>query len=232
MIDPDDYIDTVSVTINGSHDDIFDDFNWYANNEYGKIEVNDAPRFFREHGYGPTPQNSDLVKNNWYYIPTLSFQNGTTYRELCDTIGISEQKCRQGYPHVDLDELFDVSVDYSAYYNVKRTLVGGRESFGYTVTRESDGCIQKRTYRAKSNRRRKIKIMVLALNSDECVPIVTVKNVNRSKSSYPTCIQRTYVNFISKGIPARNTASRSGQEFIPGVYTVTLPWRKRRHQLI
>ncbi len=53
---------------------------------------------------------------------------------------ISEQECRQVYPDVDLDELIDVTVDYSAYYNVKRTLVGGRESFGYTVTREPEQC--------------------------------------------------------------------------------------------
>ena len=216
LIDPDDYIDTVSVTINGSHDDIFDDFDWYANREdYANIEVNDAPRFYREHGYGPTPQNSDLVKNNLYYIPHLSFQNGTTYRELCDSIGVSEQKCRQGYPHVDLDELFDVTVDYSAYYNVKRTLVGGRESFGYTVTRESDGCIQKRTYRTKSNRRRKIKIMVLALNSDECVPIVTVKNVTRSNVIISNLYSEDIREFYIEGYP--------GEEYSIQIWTGVYP---------
>jgi len=216
LIDPDDYIDTVSVTINGSHDDIFSDFDWYANNEYGKIEVNDAPRFYREHGYGPTPQNSDLVKNNWYYIPTLSFQNGTTYREVCDMVGFSEQKCRQEFPNVDLDELIDVTVDYSAYYNVKRTLVGGRESFGYTVTREPDRCIQKRTYRAKSNRKRKIKIMVLALNSDECVPIVTVQNVNRSSVSISNLYSEDIREFYIEGYPGEEYSIQIWNGIYPG----------------
>jgi hypothetical protein len=156
------------------------------------------------------------VKNNLYYIPALSFQNGTTYREICDMMFISEQECSQVYPNVDLDELIDVTVDYSAYYNVKRRLVGGRETFGYTVTREPEGCIQKRTYRAKSNRQRKIKIMVLALNSDECVPIVTVKNVNRSNVIISNLYSEDIREFYIEGYPGEEYSIQIWTGIYPG----------------
>jgi hypothetical protein len=63
---------------------------------------------------------------------------------------------------------------YNAYLNVKRTSVGGWETFGYTVKAKGGASKQTHTYKAKSSRRSTIKGSVVALNSKGTVPYVTL----------------------------------------------------------
>jgi hypothetical protein len=66
---------------------------------------------------------------------------------------------------------------YMVYYNVKRVLAGGRETFGYTVKSDSDSLLQTRTYKAKSRgRNEKIKVSICALNTEQ-VPFVWMSKI-------------------------------------------------------
>jgi hypothetical protein len=66
---------------------------------------------------------------------------------------------------------------YMVYYNVKRVLAGGRETFGYTVKSDSGSLLQTRTYKAKSRgRNEKIKVSVCALNTEQ-VPFVWMSKI-------------------------------------------------------
>ncbi|MBA7656203.1 hypothetical protein ES703_64118 [subsurface metagenome] len=66
---------------------------------------------------------------------------------------------------------------YMVYYNVKRVLVGGRETFGYTVKSDSDSFMQTRIYKAKSRgRNKKIKVSICALNTEQ-VPFVWLSKI-------------------------------------------------------
>jgi hypothetical protein len=204
-LDPDDYIDTLAVTIDGSFDDIFEDADWgLGPRNYVQIRVEQAEQYHREHGYGPTAENSDLVKGGFFYQPALKFQRFFNYREFCERLGWDGQdpaQCKNllrmfyGRNINDIDER-RITVDYTAYYNVKRRLEGGRETFGYTVT--PDDTTQYRTYTAKSHAGRKIKVSVVALNSAEVVPIVNVYNPKRSSAAnsnaYSENIREFYVD--------------------------------------
>jgi hypothetical protein len=204
-LDPDDYIDTLAVTINASFDDIFDDADWgLGPDNYVQIRVNQAQPYYEEHGYGPTAENSDLVKGGFYFQPALKFQRYYTYREFCERLGWTSEDpatCKhllKQFYHRDIDDIEEpqIIVDYTAYYNVKRKLEGGRETFGYTVT--PDDSLQYRTYTAKSHAGRKIKVSVVALNSEDVVPIVTVSNKRRSSAAnsnaYSENIREFYVD--------------------------------------
>ncbi len=201
-MDPDDYIDTVAVTINGSFDDIFNDADWGI--RHGVVLPKDkADKFYRDHGYGPTSENSDLVKGSYYHVPGLSFKRMYTFREVCEKLGWNGEdpnECKNAlrpmYGNIDDINRPHITADYTAFYNVKRKLAGGRETFGYTVRPEAS--IQYRTYTAKSRHGRKIKVSVIALNSDEVVPIVTVSSKDRTgvanSNAYSDDIREFYID--------------------------------------
>jgi len=129
IIDPDDHIQTRSITIKGSFDDIFQDASW--GDYYSSASVGGIPS-----GSGPTSGNSSLIRGNRYVQPVLRFEGA--------------------------------DAKYRVYYNVKRTLVGGRETFGYTVKASPDPTwSQTRTYFAKSRSyNKKIKVSYCVLNAD------------------------------------------------------------------
>jgi hypothetical protein len=69
------------------------------------------------------------------------------------------------------------NAEYKVYYNVKRTLVGGRETFGYTLKSDSSSFKQTRVYKAKSRgRNKKIKVSICALNTEQ-VPFVWLSKI-------------------------------------------------------
>ena len=89
--------------------------------------------------------------------------------------------------------------EYQAYYNVKRTLVGGRETFGFTTGGGTDNnYIQTRTYKSKSHsRRQKIKVSYCTLNNDGS-PLITLteKNGRASGTNLGMSEPEFYVNSI------------------------------------
>jgi hypothetical protein len=231
FLDPDDFIATVSTTIDRSNADVYNDADWDFRHGYG-IPLNKADQYYREHGYGPTPDNHSLMRGDRFDVPALKFLktfswNGmcakwgydttqpdqkvacqNTFRQLCYVSsplamsglgGMAE--CEQKIATWDswaYDET--IKVDYTAFYTVKRDRVGGRETFGYTVHPEAESCIQKRTYRARSNDH--IKVSVAALNSAEILPVVTVRSVNpkhtgiAASNAYAENIHEFYIEAI------------------------------------
>ncbi len=89
--------------------------------------------------------------------------------------------------------------EYHAYYNVKRTLVGGRETFGFTTGANADNnYTQTRTYKSKSHsRRQKIKVSYCTLNNDGS-PLITLteKNGRASGSNLGMSEPEFFVNSI------------------------------------
>jgi len=89
--------------------------------------------------------------------------------------------------------------EYHAYYNVMRTLVGGRETFGFTTgTSTNNNYIQTRTYKSKSHsRRQKIKVSYCTLNNDGS-PLITLmeKNGRASGTNLGMSEPEFYVNSI------------------------------------
>ncbi len=136
IIDPDDHIQTRSVTIEGSFDNIFQDALW--GDDYSSIYTPGIPS-----GCGPNSDNSSIMMRGMYLQPFLSFRGA--------------------------------DAKYRAYYNVKRTLVGGRETFGFTTRPIPDPTsVQIRTYTAKSSSSRtKLKVSYCTLNSDG-IPFIMV----------------------------------------------------------
>ncbi len=138
IIDPDDHIQTRSVTIEGSFDNIFQDAQW--GDYYSSDNVGGIPS-----GCGPNSDNSSLVRGRRYVQPVLRFEGA--------------------------------DAKYRAYYNVKRILVGGRETFGYTARVCPDPTWnQTRTYTAKSRTySKKIKVSYCTLNTNGTPLIVLSK---------------------------------------------------------
>jgi hypothetical protein len=141
-VDPDDHIQSHSVTIEGSFADINRDADWGG---FICVPLDEARDFNRRKGYGPTPENSSFLEYNRVCQPGLNFQSS--------------------------------NARYMVYYNVKRMLVGGRETFGYTIKSDSDSFTQTRTYKAKSRgRNKRIKVSICALNTEQ-VPFVWMSKI-------------------------------------------------------
>jgi len=138
IVDPDDHIQTRSITIEGSFDNIFQDAHW--GDYYSSSNVGGIPS-----GCGPTSGNSSLIQGGRYVQPVLRFEGA--------------------------------DAKYRVYYNVMRTLVGGRETFGYTSRVYPDPTwTQTRTYKAKSRSySKKIKVSYCALNTNGSPLIVLSK---------------------------------------------------------
>jgi hypothetical protein len=136
IIDPDDHIQTRSVTIKGSFDNIYQDARW--GDDYSGAYVSGMPS-----GCGPNSNNSSIMWREFYLQPFLRFEGA--------------------------------DAKYRAYYNVKRTLVGGRETFGFTTRHmPHPTSVQVRTYTAKSSTSRtKLKVSYCTLNTDE-IPFIMV----------------------------------------------------------
>lgn len=89
--------------------------------------------------------------------------------------------------------------EYRAYYNVKRTIVGGRETYGFTTgTDPARPNIQTRTYKSKSHsRNQRIKVTYCNLNKNESVLInLTEKNGRAGDSNLFKSEPEFYVNSI------------------------------------
>ena len=75
IVDPDDLIGQKSITIEGAHDDVFQDADWWLRPRgHVWFPVDKAQAFRDEHGYGPTAENCSLIKNNFYWVPALKFE--------------------------------------------------------------------------------------------------------------------------------------------------------------
>ena len=98
---------------------------------------------------------------------------------------------------------------YNAYLNVKRTLFGGRETFGYTIRAENGESKQTRQYTVKSNRRRTIKGSVVALNTKGTVPYVTLTCKTRQISGGNLQSDEGGVNFLTEF----EVKARPGEEY-------------------
>lgn len=144
IVDPDDHIQSRTITFDGSADNIWQATVWGEGGYYGA----DSP--YIPNGCGPNRENSSLISGSGYEQPILTFMGA--------------------------------DAKYYACYNVKRTLGGGRETFGYTVKGGSESYKQKsfmqeRTYKSKAHvSGKKIKVSVCALNT-EAVPFVWLQNV-------------------------------------------------------
>ena len=89
--------------------------------------------------------------------------------------------------------------EYLAYYNVMRTIVGGRETFGFTTgTDPARPYVQTRTYKSKSHsRNQRIKVTYCNLNSKESVLInLTEKRGRAGDSNLFKSEPEFYVNSI------------------------------------
>ncbi|HDZ40176.1 MAG TPA: hypothetical protein ENH59_00630 [Bacteroidetes bacterium] len=89
--------------------------------------------------------------------------------------------------------------EYHAYYNVKRTIVGGRETFGFTTGADpARTYIQTRTYTSKSHsREQRIKVSYCTLNKNGSLLInLTEKNGRAGGSNLGTPEPEFYVNSI------------------------------------
>ncbi len=89
--------------------------------------------------------------------------------------------------------------EYHAYYNVKRTIVGGRETFGFTTGADpARTYIQTRTYTSKSHsREQRIKVSYCTLNKNGSLLInLTEKNGRAGGSNLETSEPEFYVNSI------------------------------------
>jgi len=89
--------------------------------------------------------------------------------------------------------------EYLAYYNVLRTIVGGRETFGFTTGADvANTYIQTRTYKSKSHSRsQKIKVSYCTINNDGS-PLITLteKNGRASGTNLGMSEPEFYVNSI------------------------------------
>ena len=211
VVDPDDFLGTVTVTIDPSHDNIYEDAEWDFRHGYG-MSLSGAEQYYQRYGYGPTEENHSLISQNRFDVPAIKLLKSFSWNDTCAKWGYDTTKaneklaCQNTYRQLCYSESplaaagfgnmylceqkistwddwaykENISVDYTAFYTVRRDLVGGRETFGYTVHPERDTCIQYRTYEARSNRY--IKISVVALNSADAVPIVTVSNTSPNRS--------------------------------------------------
>lgn len=146
IIDPDDHIQSCSITIEASYDQIFKDAPWgysYWSHRFGRIPS----------GCGPNSSNSSLIMDGIYVQPELRFEGA--------------------------------DAKYRVYYNVKRTLDGGRETFGYTTKVYPDPTWnQTRTYSAKSRfRSDKIKVSYCVMNAGGDPLIVLTEKKGRASGS-------------------------------------------------
>ncbi|MBN1184613.1 MAG: hypothetical protein JXB49_20130 [Bacteroidales bacterium] len=87
--------------------------------------------------------------------------------------------------------------EYHAYYNVKRTLVGGRETFGYTTRVSPDPTyMQTRTYKVKSRTRaKKIKVSYCTLNNNG-TPLIFLYGKGATGTNLNTSNNEFYVDII------------------------------------
>lgn len=143
IIDPDDHIQSRSITIEASHDQIFQDAPW--GDGLLRASSSSIPS-----GCGPNSNNSSFIRDGIYVQPWLHFEGA--------------------------------DAKYRVYYNVKRTLVGGRETFGYTSKVYPDPTwYQTRTYRAKSSfYSDKIKVSYCVMNADSDPLIQLVEKKGRA----------------------------------------------------
>jgi hypothetical protein len=106
ICNPDDFIQSHTITITGSFDDIFDDADWgLGPDNYGSIPVDEAEEVYAEYGYGPTAENNSLIEGNLFHQPLLRFEG-------------------------------DGSIWNVYYNVLRTPALGSRETFGYTVTTE------------------------------------------------------------------------------------------------
>ncbi len=159
IIDPDDQIQTRSITIGASSDQIFKDAPW--GDSYSPA-VSSTPS-----GCGPKSSNSSLIMGGNYVQPILRFEGA--------------------------------DAKYRVYYNVRRILVGGRETFGFTTKVYPDSTWnQTRTYKAKSmSRGDKIKVSYCILNADgDPLIVLSEKNGRASGTNLGTTERVFYVDVI------------------------------------
>ncbi|GAB4180404.1 MAG: hypothetical protein Kow00108_16720 [Calditrichia bacterium] len=157
IMDPDDHIgEAKTVQLTGSHESIFDDHPNWNHNNNSMV------------GYNLSSARSFRQTHGWGAIPE---NNSFIQRNI-----IYQPSIR----------FHSGGTDYTVFYNVKRNLVGGIETFGYTLMPGDSA--RKIMYHVKSpNYRAKMKIILMALNSD-AVPfiVITPKAESGPPVNFPT----------------------------------------------
>jgi hypothetical protein len=116
--------------------------------------------------------------------------------------------------------------EYHAYYNVLRTLVGGRETFGFTTSANPDNTfVQTRTYKSKSHSNAQIiKVSYCTLNNNgNPLIVLTEKNGRASGSNIGVSTDEFYVNSVPGGEYELSIISLLGKDLY-GYVTLEEEW--------